>query len=146
MRKRLAVLTAVKAMIARALPGADVRGMDNEEAKPARVGPLGMCIVRSGDPGPPDVDLSPAVYWWEHRIPVELASYQSAGKTSQEALDDMIAAIDAERRADITLGGLCNYLDAEPPSDGEIDKTGAVPVGWADFAIIASYSTDSPLG
>ncbi|WP_426255804.1 hypothetical protein [Sphingomonas sp. DC2300-3] len=146
MRKRLAVLTAVKAMIVAALPGADVRGMDADDAKPTRVSPTGMVIVRSGDPGTPDVDLSPATYWWDHRIPIEMAGYQSTARTYQEVLDDMIAAVDLAIQANRTLGGLCIYLDAEPPSDGEIDKTGAVPVGWADFAIIASYSTDSPLG
>ncbi len=146
MRKRIAVLAAAKAMVQAALPAADIRGMDNDEAKPTRVGAQGMGIVRSGDPGTPDIDLSPPTWWWEHRIPVELAGYQVAGKTSQQVLDEMIAAIDARRRADPTLGGLCIYLDAEPPTDGETETVGTMVLGWADFALVASYSTDSPLG
>ncbi len=146
MRKRVAVLAAVKEMIAQALPGADVRGMSVEESRPARVSPLGMVIVRSGDPGTPEVDLSPPTYWWEHRIPIEMAAYETPNVTAQIALDTMIGAIDAVMRGDRTLGGLAIYLDAEPPADGEIEKTGAESIGWADFAIIVSYSTDSPLG
>lgn len=146
MRKRIAVLAAAKALVQAALPAADIRGMDNDEAKPTRVGAQGLGIVRSGDPGTPDVDLSPATWWWEHRIPIQLAGYQVDGKTSQQALDEMIAAIDARRRADPTLGGLCIYLDAEPPTDGETETVGTTVLGWADFALVASYSTDSPLG
>lgn len=146
MTKRVEVLSAVKALVQLALPGASVRGMSAEEAKPETVGPLGMAIVRSGDPGEPDIDLSPATYWWEHSIPIELAGYQSAGRSSQEALDDMVAAIWAGIVADRSLGGLCTWLDAEAPTDGETDLRGAKPLGWADFNIIASYSTDSPIG
>lgn len=146
MSKRLQVLAAVKQMVERAVPIARVRGMDADQAKPETVGADGMIIVRSGDPGPAEVDLSPLVYHYEHAIPVELADYQSAAMTSQETLDVMMSAIGDAISADRTLGGLCEWLDAEAPTDGEMDKTGATPVGWADFQITASYSTTSPLG
>jgi len=146
MSKRVDVLAAVKALIQDALPGATVKGMSAEEAKPETVGPLGMVIVRSGDPGQPEVDLSPPTYWWEHNIPVEVAAYQSSWQTSQQVLDDMLTAIGAALIADRTLGGLCLWLDAEAPTDGETEIRGAAAIGWADFAIVATYSTNSPLG
>ena len=43
--------------------------------------------------------------------------------------------------ADRSLGGLCFWLDAEAPTDDEADG-----LGFADFTIVASYSTISPLG
>lgn len=145
MATRLDVLAAVKALVEQALPGATVRGMDTDEAKPIAVGPDGMVIVRSGDPGPAEIDLSPPTYNYEHNIPVELAAYRSSTQTAQEVLAVMMAAIGAAIAADRFLGGRCTWLDADAPSDGETDASGAVPIGWADFAIIASYSTTNPL-
>ena len=58
----------------------------------------------------------------------------------------MIQPIDADRQADPTLGGLCIFLDATMPVDGEQDHPGAIPVGWADFNLVPFYSTTSPLG
>ncbi len=146
MSKRLDVLTAVKALAKRAAPHSVVRGMTAEEAKPTTVDALGMVIVRSGDPGDPEIDLSPPTYWWEHRIPVELAACGTPAKSSQEVLDDMLMGFAREIAADPTLGGLCIDLDADAPSDGEAETRGAGAIGWADFAIIALYSTTSPLG
>lgn len=146
MSKHVAVAQAIKALVARALPGADVRGMTLEEAKPARISPLGMAIVRSGDLGEPEIDLSPPTWWWERRLPVELANYQSSARSAQEVAGDMLMAIAGEIEADRTLGGLCIHLDAEAPADGESETIGAQPFGWTDFAIIASYSTTGPLG
>ncbi|WP_267395578.1 MULTISPECIES: hypothetical protein [unclassified Sphingomonas] len=146
MSKRIEVPEKIKAIVKFALPTVDVRGMDTEEAKPERVGPLGMVIVRSGDPGDPEVDLCPPTYWWEHRIPIELAAYQTASGNARAALDDMARSIWALIEADRTLGGLVLWTEAEAPTDGEVDQTGAKAIGWADFAIIATYSTASPLG
>ena len=146
MSKRLQVLAGVRALVQRALPGATVRGMANDDAKPERTSELGDVIIRSGDPGQPDIDLSPPTYWWEHSIPIEVAAYKSQTATSQQVLDVMLMAIGAEIVADRTLGGLCLYLDAEAPTDGETTTGGAATMGWADFAIVASYSTTSPLG
>lgn len=145
MSKRLDVLTAVKDLVQAALPGADVRGMNTDEAKPERVGPTGMVIVRSGDPGTPDIDLSPPLYNYEHSIPVEVAAFKSGALTAQAAMDAMMVAIGEAIEADRTLGGLVDYLDAEMPTDGETDTRGAQPVGWADFTLVATYSTTNPL-
>lgn len=139
MATRLQVLAAVKALVQAAVPAADVRGMSTDEAKPVEVGPDGMVIVRSGDPGQPDIDLSPPAYNYDHTIPIELGAY------SKDVLIAMIVAIGASILADRHLGGLCTWLDAEAPTDGESDSSGASPMGWAEFPIIASYTTSNPL-
>lgn len=146
MSKHQAVAAAVKALVKAALPVARVTGMDLKEAKPQRIEDLGQAIVRSGDPGEPEVDLSPPTWWWERVFPVELAAKDEPERDAQDVLAEMAMQIGAAIAADPYLGGLCTWLDASAPTDGEVDERGTVPVAWCDFSIIASYSTTSPLG
>jgi len=146
MSQRLDVLVAIVSLIAATRPQADVRGMSNDDAKPDEVGAGGAAFVRSGDPGDPSIDLSPPTYWWDHTVPVELTAYAAGGETSQQVLDGWLMAIGQAVEADRTLGGRCSYLDVSAPIDGETSAPGAVPLGWADFTITASYETTSPLG
>lgn len=143
--KRLSVVAGAKALVAAALPGADVKGLDNEAAAPSRIPANGLAIVREGNPGEPDVDLSPLTYHWEHRIPVELAAYSSGTKTPAEALDDMLKALGAAVAADRTLGGLCDWLDVLEPEIDDIAETGTRRAKGAELVLIASYSTTTPL-
>lgn len=145
MARRLDVLAGVKALVARALPGTEVLGMDTDEFKPSSIKPGGMAIVRSGDPGIPEIDLSPPAYNYDHAITIELAAYKTDTRTAQQVTGDMATAIGTEIEGDRYLGGLCTWLDATAPTDGESDANGAAPIGWADFQIIASYTTSSPL-
>jgi len=140
MSKRFDVGVAVKALVKAALPNSKVLGMEPDEAKPSNVDDFGLVIVRSGDPGTPDVDLSPPTYWYEHQFPIEIAA------RSREQLDTMMTAIGDAIVADRFLGGLCIYLDAQAPVDGETQSVGVAAMSWADFPIIATYSTTSPLG
>lgn len=146
MSMHLAVADAVKALVKSALPVSKVTGMSLEDAKPATIGELGEVIVRSGDPGDPDIDLSPPTYWYERVFPIELAAYDEPNRTAREVMAAMGAAIGAAIAADRFLGGLCIWLDATAPVEGESDLRGARSIGWTDFAIVASYSTTSPLG
>jgi hypothetical protein len=146
MSKRLDVLLAVKQLIEIALPGAKVLGLDGKEAPPATVPATGMVVVRTGDPGEAQVDLSPPSYNYEHRIPLEVSTFSSAGLSSEEALDIMLVAIGEGVAADRTLGGLCQWLDTSSAGTDDIypDGGGEPPRG-ADIMIIASYSTLNPL-
>ena len=146
MSKRFDVGEAVKALVSRAVPNSKVIGMEPDEARPTTVGELGLVIVRSGDPGSPDIDLSPPVYWYDHTFPIELAAVRDGARTARQVLDDMLTAIGGEIEADRSLGGLCTYLAGEAPIDGETQTNGAAAISWADAAIIATYSTTSPLG
>ena len=146
MSKHQAVAAAVKALVKAALPVARVTGMDLNDAKPTRIDDLGEAIVRSGDPGEPEIDLSPPTWWWERSFPVELAAKDEPGRPAQEVLAEMAMRVGTAIAVDPYLGGLCTWLDATAPVDGEADERGAVPIAWTDFAIVASYSTTSPLG
>jgi hypothetical protein len=65
--KQLQVILAVKALVAEALPDAEIRGFDGDATKPTRVGSGGCVIGTRGDPGDPEVDLSPLTYNYSHR-------------------------------------------------------------------------------
>lgn len=140
--KREQVLEAIKALVASALPSAEVRrNLD----KPERIPPGGLVIVRDGDPGEPEVLLSPLTYIYEHRVPIEVAAFASASLTREQALDQMLAAIGTAVAADRTLGGLCEFLETEAPTSDDLETAGAISGRWADAAIIASYATANPL-
>jgi hypothetical protein len=140
--KREQVIEAIKNLLATALPNAEVkRNLD----KPERIPPGGLVIVRDGDPGEPDVLLSPLVYIYEHRVPIEIAAFASASLSREQALDQMLSALGAAVAADRTLGGLCEFLDTEAPASDDLETAGALSGRWAEAAIIAAYSTTNPL-
>lgn len=143
---RFAVVEAVRALVGAALPAADMIGLDGDDGKARRLGPDGMIGVGDGDPGAPEIDLSPPTWWWEHAIPVQLAAYGDDAPSARRALDAMLGAIGTAIVADRTLGGLCIHLEADAPQIGDATKEGARTVHWADVDLVATYSTSSPLG
>ena len=140
--KRETVLAAVTALIAAALPGAEVK---RNPAKAERIPAGGFVAVRDGDPGEPEVSLSPPVYVYSHRIAVEIAAAGNEAVTREQALDAMAAAIGASIATNRTLGGLCDWIEAEAPVTGDIEALGAAPVRFAELAILAVYATADPL-
>jgi hypothetical protein len=140
--KREQVIEAVRALVAGALPDADVK---RNFAKADRIPPGGLVIVRDGDPGEPEVMLSPLTYIYTHRIPIEVAAYERSSKTREQALDEMLGAIGAAVAGDRTLGGLCDFIETEAPATDDVQTAGARPGRWADAAIVAVYATTDPL-
>jgi hypothetical protein len=140
--KRELVLAAVKTMIATALPYADVR---RNVAKASSVGAGGSVFLRDGDLDDIGTDLSPLTYNYAHRIPVEIAAFPSTTLSKEAVVDQMTLAIGNAIEADRTLGGLCEYLEAEPPTTDDLDVTGSKTGFWAEFAIVAYYASHNPL-
>jgi hypothetical protein len=140
--KRETVLAAVKVLVAAALPGAEVK---RNLAKPERIPPGGLVVIRDGDPGDPDVTLSPVSYLYTHRIPVEIAAFESAMLTREQVADEMLGAIGAALIANRRLGGLVDWIEAEAPSSEDIETTGSQAGSFADVVIVATYATADPL-
>lgn len=140
--KREQVLDAVKALVAAALPDADVK---RNLAKADRIPPGGLVIVHDGDAGEPEVMLSPLTYIYTHRISIEVAAYETSNKTREQVLDEMLGAIGAAVAGDRTLGGLCDFIETEAPATDDVETAGARPGRWADAAIVAVYATTDPL-
>jgi hypothetical protein len=143
--KRLDVLTAVCQLVAAALPSVDVLGIDNDAVAPTRLAPAGRAVVRSGDPGEPEMTLGVRSYSYSHRIPIELTGYPSGALSREEVLDAMAAAIGAAVEADRFLGGLVEFLDLEAMTTDDLAVSGAQAARTGDLAIVAEYTTSNPL-
>ena len=135
------MLLGVKALVAAAVPLAEVRGFDEDTTYPETIAPDGTVMGFPGDPGQPEVDLSPIAYNYDQEFPLEVAVPPG---TPVEVLIGMLTDIGMGVAADPTLGGLCEYLVATAPVLR--DRTTNYVTGiWADVSIIASYSTSDPL-
>lgn len=139
MSRRLDVLAALTALIATALPHADVLGLDDDASAPTRIAPGGRVVVRSGDPGEPEVDLCPLSYNYSHRVPVEVLAPNEA------TLDVLLMAIGVAVEGDRTLGGLCDWIEPLAVETDEIAADNAPAQRGADLTIIAQYATPNPL-
>lgn len=135
------VALALRALVQNALPDADVRGFDGDASVPAEIGQGGEVIGFPGDPGEPEVDLSPLAYHFDHPFRMEIAA---AGGAGGAPLDAMVSAIGNAIRADRTLGGLCSFLEAQGAvrDDRTLDD---VTINWALVTVVASYTTQDPL-
>jgi len=92
------------------------------------------------------VTLSPLSYLYIHRMPVEIATYETATLTREAVIDQMLGAIGTSLASDRTLGGLCDWVEAEAPVIDDVETLGAVPGRVAEFSILAIYATPDPLG
>jgi hypothetical protein len=102
-------------------------------------------VIRDGDPGEPEVILSPLVYVYTHRMVVEVAAVKTSSLTREQVCDQLLASIGIALTADRTLGGLCDWIEPEAPISGDIEAQGAEAARHAEFVIVAVYATSNPL-
>ncbi len=134
---RETILTALHARLL-ALPATALRG----DVMPERVPAAGLLIQRDGEPGEPEVTLSPLRYYYQHRAEIE-AVVQGAARDS--AFDTLCASIGDAIAADRTLGGLCDWVEAEAPRPVDLPVDGAASLKAAVIPVILHYSTADPL-
>lgn len=91
-----------------ALPATALRGGGLPQRMPA----AGLLILRDGEPGEPEVTLSPLRCHHRHSAGIE-AVVQGAARDA--AFDTLCASIGAALAADRTLGGVCDWVGAEAP-------------------------------
>ncbi len=77
-----------------------------DEVLPERIPAAGLIILRDGQPGEPEVTLSPLRYHYQHRAELEVVVQSTNGRAT--AFDTLIASIGSVLEADRTLGGLCD--------------------------------------
>jgi hypothetical protein len=134
---RETILTALFARLS-ALPATALRG----DVLPERVPATGLLILRDGDPGEPDVTMSPLRYHYEHRAEIE-AVVQGASRDA--AFDALCASVGAVLAADRTLGGLCDWAEAKAPQPVDLPVEGAACLKAAIIAVVLHYTTADPL-
>ena len=132
------------ALLARleAAPDAMVK---REAPLPETVPAGGLIILRDGDPGDPEVLLSPLSYLWEHQTEVEVIIQRGASDESA-ALDTLLTAVGAALAADRSLGGLAEWLDWGAPKTSGLAIDGAAAVCGATVPVTIHYSSADPLG
>ena len=114
-----------------------------DEVLPERIPPAGLIILRDGQPGEPEVTLSPLRYHYQHRAELEVI-VQTPGNRAT-AFDLLIASIGTVLAIDRTLGGLCDWIEAEAPASVDMPVDGAVSLKAAVVTVVLHYSTSSPL-
>ena len=114
-----------------------------DEVLPERIPPAGLIILRDGQPGEPEVTLSPLRYHYLHRAELEVI-VQTPGNRAA-AFDTLIAAIGTVLATDRTLGGLCDWVEAEAPASVDLSVDGAVSLRAAVITVVLHYSTSNPL-
>ena len=115
-----------------------------DEILPERIPPAGLIILRDGQPGEPEVTLSPLRYHYQHRAELEVIVQTSGNRAT--AFDTLIAAIGTVLAIDRTLGGLCDWVEAEAPASVDLPVDGAVSLKAAVVTVVLHYTTADPLG
>ena len=134
--------TILNALLARlsTLPATALRG----EVLPERVPANGLLILRDGQPGDPDVTLSPLRYHFQHRAELEVILQAVADRDARFAA--LLGQIASALASDRTLGGLCDWVETAAPEPVDLAVEGAASLKAAVVPVILHYSLADPLG
>ncbi|WP_050527220.1 hypothetical protein [Pseudorhodobacter aquimaris] len=114
-----------------------------DDILPERIPAAGLIILRDGQPGEPEVTLSPLRYHYQHRAELEVVVQAGTGRAS--AFDTLIASIGTALEADRTLGGLCDWVEPEAPASVDLPVEGAAALKAALITVVLHYTTTGPL-
>ena len=105
----------------------------------------GLLIVRDGDPGEPEVSLSPLMYHYEHGAEIEVL-VQDEPSTRDGVFDALLGLLSNAIAADRTLGGTVDYTVVGRPSDTAIEPVdGAAGIKGGTVPVTLYYDTNDPL-
>jgi hypothetical protein len=113
------------------------------EVLPERIPAAGLITLRDGKPGEPEMTLSPLTYFYEHRAELEVVIQADADRDA--LFDALTANIGAALAADRTLGGLCDWVEAEAPEPVDLPVDGAAALKAAVITVVLHYATTDPL-
>jgi len=137
--------TVLQALLA-ALESVPVATVLRGEVLPARIPPAGLVILRDGDPGAPEIMLSPLSYSYEHKAELEVI-VQGKTPTARAVVFDALAHnIGTVLAANRTLGGLCDWVEASAPKPVDLPVEGGEALKAAIIEITLIYTTADPLG
>lgn len=139
MTKREEVLAALYARL-QLIAGSLVQ---RSSVLPERVPPEGMVNLRDGDPGDPDVTLSPRRYHFEHMAEIEVIVHVQNDRAV--AFDMLLEALGLVLGTDKTLGGLCDWIEPEAPAPVDLPVAGGIAYKAAVISVALHYTTTGPL-
>ncbi len=123
------------------VPSATVK---REEPLPEKVPDGGLVILRDGDPGEPEVLLSPVTYLWQHRADIEVI-VQKAPAEATAGLDALLAELGIALSTDRTLGGLVDWIEWSAPQTRDLAVDGAAGLKGAMVTVTLHYASSDPL-
>lgn len=138
--KREEVLSALHALLL-TLDGVTV---ERNAELPDRIPAGGLMILRDGQPGEPEVTLSPLTYHFEHRAEIELFVQAKAG-ARDAAWDDLARQLAGVLMANRSLGGRCGWVEPEAVEPSDLYVGGGDGIKAATITVVLTYSTANPL-
>ncbi|GAB4530351.1 MAG: hypothetical protein Tsb0020_46900 [Haliangiales bacterium] len=140
MSRREEVLGAIATRLS-ALTGPTVL---RNAALPQTIPAGGLVILGDGDPGEPEVMLSPLAYLYTHAAEIDVIVRNHAPAARDAAFDALLTAVAGAVHADRTLGGLADWIEVMPAQPVELPIEGAEAVKAATLRVIVTYeSADS---
>lgn len=112
---------------------------------PEEVGAGGLIVIRDGEPGEPEVTMSPLTWHYDHQVEAEVFAVASGALTRDAAFDVLRVAIGTALAADRTLGGLAEWVEPMPPSPDDLPFAGGPSVKAGLILITVSYAVTDPL-
>ena len=137
MSPRETILAALHARLS-TLPAAALRG----EVWPERVPAAVLLILRDGERASPRSRCRRCVIITSKRPEIEAVVQGAAHDT---AFDTLCASIGTTIAADRTLGGLCDWVEAEAPRPVDLLVDGAASLKAARIPVILHYFTTDPM-
>ncbi len=113
---------------------------------PERIPLDGLLILRDGDPGTPEVTLSPLSYYYEHKAELEVIVQGNTPVVRATSFDALVHNIGTVIAANRTLGGLCDWIEAAAPKPVDLPVDGGEALKAAIIEITLIYTTADPLG
>lgn len=111
-------------------------------ALPQSVPNGGVVILRDGDPGEPEVTLSPLSYYYEHQAEIEVVVATTDNDTS---FDSLAGKIGVKLLADRTLGGAVEWVEADAPAPQDLPGESGEVIKAAIINVTLVYATSDPL-
>ena len=109
---------------------------------PEELDGLSLAVLHDGDPGEPEVTMSPLTYHFQHRAELDLFAQGIDRQTEFNRLKIAVAdTLDLDR----TLGGLVDWVEPMAPNVNDLPLAGAGTIKAASVPIILHFATTNPL-
>lgn len=127
------------------LQGLTGPAVKRNEPLPTKVPETGLVILRDGNPGEPEVILSPTRYVYQHRAEVEVLVQEADQAGRDAALDALLVAVGKVLAGDSTLGGKVDIVHPGSPELLQETIEGAPTIKAAVIPVFLEYTTLNPL-
>lgn len=119
------------------------------EVYPEKVPPGGLIELEDGEPGEPEITLSPLTYHYQHKTQLTIVVQKIKSEDRDAVMDDLLTRITTAvtlNETDFTLGGAVEYVEmGAPEALTPASPEGAEGIKATIAPVILFYSTNRPL-